>query len=81
MRRILVLLAVALVMAALVVAMAMPAFADVSPNANCVGQFVAGNNISYEPGTGGRLLATAEHTFGPGAIGADASAPWAQPCV
>ena len=69
----------ALVMAAIVLAMAMPAFADVDPNANCVGQLAAAYNQG-EPGSGGRLLATAEHTFGPGAIGGDASAPWAQPC-
>jgi hypothetical protein len=80
MRRIILLVTVALVAVAMMVAMALPAFADVNPNANCVGIFAAGSNQA-EPGSGGHLIATAEHTFGPGAIGGDASAPGAQPCT
>ena len=49
MRRILMLLTVALVMAAMMVAMAMPAFAEASDNASCVGQ---GLSEDTRPGSG-----------------------------
>ena len=59
MRRIIVLLTVALVMAAMMVAMTVPAFAA-SDNANCQGRNASGGNQfgkeNGDPGFGGRAL-------------------------
>ena len=55
MRRILLVLTVALVMAAMVVALAVPAFAQADPHASCQG---AAHSNQEPPGTAGHLHST-----------------------
>ena len=52
MRRILSVLSVAALMAAMLVAMAMPAFGAASPEANCIGEAAS----HQEPGTKGQVV-------------------------
>ena len=55
MRRIISVLAVTVVMAAMIAASAMPAFATANPNANCIGVLASFGN-AMEPGVGGMQI-------------------------
>ncbi len=57
MRRVISLLAVMVIMAAMIAASAMPAFATANPNANCIGVLASVGN-AREPGVGGMQIST-----------------------
>jgi hypothetical protein len=60
MGRIIMVVTVWLVMAAMMLAMAMPAFAEASPQGNCVGRSFS----SAEPGTKGQIISAAATVIG-----------------
>ena len=78
MRRIILLVVVALVMAAMLIASALPVFAAASDNISCVGEAFSG----ALPGTQGEVVRTAATEGGPGFVGERVSgaAPEKEPC-
>jgi hypothetical protein len=72
MRRLLLVLSVAALMAAMLVASALPAFAQAGEDASCVGQILsetATGSTGFPPGTVGRTVSTAAQTLDPGLVG------------
>ncbi len=69
MRRILLVLTVALVMAAMMVATALPAFAQASEDTGCAGQALSTAATETPPGTVGNTIRTFNEQAFPGAIG------------
>jgi hypothetical protein len=77
-RRIMLVVTVALVMAAMMVAMAMPAFAQASDNANCVGQALSTRATTQPPGSVGSEVSGAAQQEPPG-VGQDFTEQTQQP--
>ena len=69
MRRLLLVFTVALVMAAMLMATTLPAFAQASENAGCVGQAVSTAATNAPPGSVGNTLKTANKMRPPGSNG------------
>jgi hypothetical protein len=69
MRRIIALLSVMAVMGAMMVAMAMPSFAQAGEKAGCVGQALSMAATTTPPGTVGSKVSEATATFTPGSVG------------
>jgi hypothetical protein len=68
-RRILLLVTVALVMAAMMLGMAMPAFGAASPNANCIGEAAS----HQDPGTKGQVVSQEATRPGDEGVGEEVS--------
>ena len=79
MRRILTVLALAALMAAMVVATALPAFAQASGEAGCVGQALSTAATTTPPGTVGNTISTGAQAFAPGEVGKQFSEQAQQP--
>jgi hypothetical protein len=79
MRRTISLVVVALVMAAMMLATALPAFAQASENAGCVGQSVSTAATTRPPGAVGSEVSTAATEEPPGAVGQAFSGQTQQP--
>jgi hypothetical protein len=69
MRRILLVLSVAALMAAMLVASALPAFAQAGENAGCAGQEFSAAATGLPPGTLGNAISTNAQEQPPGAVG------------
>jgi hypothetical protein len=79
MRRIISLVVVALVMAAMMLATALPAFAQASENAGCVGQAFSTGATTRPPGDVGSTVSDFATEQPPGAVGQDVTMTTQEP--
>jgi len=73
MKRIILMLTVAAMMAAMLVGTALPAFAQASERASCVGQAFSEAATTAPPGAVGNLLSTVAQGAPPGTVGQEVS--------